>query len=253
MIAGCSSLFVGGLCREIPPSRVISRQVQGSRMKNDRLVCPWCSREVTPTWNEVDVEYQVEPSGDTYPGDKIHVACCPSCLKRLLYFEWGRYPGRTTERIYPTGHQARRAPSQVPADIAQDYNEAMAVLELSPKASATLSRRCLQQLLNFKGYTAENLYGQVRALLDETDLNKRLPEAVRAVVDAIRQFGNFGAHPIHDTETLKMIDVEPYEAEFCLELLNALFEYYFVTPDRQEQERQRIESKVRQGGKELQR
>ena len=223
-------------------------------MKDDRIVCPWCSHDVTPTWNEVSVEYQIEPSGErSYPEDKIYAACCPHCLERLLYFEWGGYSKRITERLYPAGRQARHAPSQVPADIAQDYNEAMAVLELSPKASATLSRRCLQQLLNFKGCSADNLYGQLRALLDETDPNKRLPEAVRAVVDAIRHFGNFGAHPIQDTETLKIVDVEDYEAEFCLEMLNALFEYYFVTPDRQEQERQRIESKVRQVGKELQR
>jgi predicted ribosome quality control (RQC) complex YloA/Tae2 family protein len=176
-------------------------------------------------------------------------------LGRILYFEWGEQYGRQTkssDRVFPTGCQALKASKQVPADIAQDYNEAMAVLELSPKASATLSRRCLQQLLNFKGYTGSDLYDQVRALLDETDPNKRLPEAVRAVVDAIRNFGNFGAHPIPETDTLKMVDVENYEAEFYLEMLGTFLEHYFVTPDRLEKEHQRLEEKIKQAGKELQ-
>jgi hypothetical protein len=218
-----------------------------------RIDCPWCSSGITPAWSEVEIEYTIQAADTTYHhSDRIHATCCPNCLKRILYFEWRSREGHFAERVFPTGRQALKAPSQVPADIAKDYNEAVAVLELSPKASATLSRRCLQQLLNFKGYTAGDLYGQVRALLDETDPNKRLPEAVRGVVDAIRNFGNFGAHPIQESETLKMIEVEDYEAEYCLELLRDLFEHYFVTPDRLERERQRIESKFKQAGKRLQ-
>ena len=37
-------------------------------------------------------------------------------------------------------------------DIAEDYNQAAIVLPYSPKASAALSRRCLQTILTEAGY-----------------------------------------------------------------------------------------------------
>ena len=54
-------------------------------------------------------------------------------------------------------------PDYVPLQIRQDYEEAYAILNLSPKASATLSRRCLQGMIRdfyahvrFRGKAEEN-------------------------------------------------------------------------------------------------
>jgi Domain of unknown function (DUF4145) len=217
----------------------------------DRITCPWCASVFTPVWHDFEIDYAIDPR-EKGGADTLHAACCPNCNERILYFDYGKYPKKKYERIFPTQRQAAKAPKQVPDDIARDYNEAMAVIELSPKASATLARRCLQSLLSSRGYNGKTLYEQIRTLLDESDPNKRLPEAIRGVIDAIRHFGNFGAHPIKAEDTLKLVDVEDYEAELCLEMLRSLLEHYYVTLDRLAKERQRIEDKVKASGKQLQ-
>jgi hypothetical protein len=49
-------------------------------------------------------------------------------------------------------------------------------------------------------------------------------------LDTIRNFGNFSAHHITDQTTLQVIDVEDYEAEYCLDILDAVFDHYYVKP-----------------------
>lgn len=48
------------------------------------------------------------------------------------------------EQIFRPLNVSRPVPKEVPPHIAADYSEAAIVLRLSPKASAALSRRCLQ-------------------------------------------------------------------------------------------------------------
>ena len=48
--------------------------------------------------------------------------------------------------IYPKSGN-RPVPPEVPSNLAEDFIEACVVLSDSPKASAALSRRCLQTLL----------------------------------------------------------------------------------------------------------
>jgi Domain of unknown function (DUF4145) len=115
-------------------------------------------------------------------------------------------------------------------NIANDYIEACDVLPISAKASAALARRCLQNVLRAHGYTARDLASEIDSLLNESDVRKAIPSTLRMTVDAIRNFGNFSAHPITDVTSLQIIDVEPGEAEWCLEVLEALFDHFYVGP-----------------------
>ena len=67
-------------------------------------------------------------------------------------------------------------------------------------------------------YAQRDLAQQIDALLGERDPAKTIPSALRDTVDAIRNFGNFSAHPVTDQTTLQVIDVEPGE------------DHYYVTP-----------------------
>jgi hypothetical protein len=68
-------------------------------------------------------------------------------------------------------------------------------------------------MLHAAGYKAKDLSKEIDLLLNETDTRKALPHKLRETVDAIRNFGNFSAHPIDDKTTLQVIKVEPHEAE----------------------------------------
>src|SRR5262249_19007780 len=126
-------------------------------------------------------------------------------------------------RVHPPNTFRKPTPAEVTGDIKEDYEEACRVLPISPKASAALSRRCLQAILRGQGYSQRDLAQQIDAVLHETDPTKSIPTGLRQTVDAIRNFGNFSAHPVTDQSTLQVISVEPGEAEWCLDILDEMF------------------------------
>lgn len=160
------------------------------------------------------------------------VAICPECGKDIVQVGIGASGVQPTKwlQVFPTGSSRGPVAAEVPAEIATDYTEAALVLPISPKASAALSRRCLQLVLAKAGYIQKDLSQQIDAVLAEQDTRKALPTGVHSIVDAVRNFGNFSAHGITDKTTLQIIDVEPHEAEYCLDILDAIFDHYFVKP-----------------------
>ena len=116
----------------------------------------------------------------------------------------------------------------------------------SEKASAALSRRCLQHLLREKaGTKAKDLADQIEEVLDSGELPSRLGE----VIDMVRAVGNFAAHPTKSTNTGEVIDVEPGEAEWNLNTLEELFDFYFVQPARVAKRTEALNKKLEDAGK----
>jgi len=151
--------------------------------------------------------------------------------------------------VHPVGSNRGPAPREVPKSIAADYLEACQVLPTSAKASAALSRRCLQAMLHAHGYKDKDLAKEVQRLLDEKDPANILPRPIHGTVDVIRNFGNFSAHPINDITSLQVIDVEPQEAEWCLEILEALFEHFYVGPAAAAAKKKALDAKLKSAGK----
>jgi hypothetical protein len=85
--------------------------------------------------------------------------------------------------------------------------------------------------------------------LGETDLTKVLPRAIHQTVDAIRNFGNFSAGPINDKTSLQVIEVEPEEAEWCLQILEDLFEHFYVGPAAAAAKKAALDAKLKAAGK----
>jgi hypothetical protein len=123
------------------------------------------------------------------------------------------------------------------------------VLPISEKASAALSRRCLQAILSCQGYAQRDLAQQIDALLNEQDPAKAISSGLRTTVDAIRNFGNFSAHPVTDQTTLQVIDVEPQEAEWCLDILEEMFDHYYVRPAEAAARKAALDAKLSAAGK----
>ncbi|MCC7171887.1 MAG: DUF4145 domain-containing protein [Planctomycetes bacterium] len=144
-------------------------------------------------------------------------------------------------------HGARPVPPEVEtadASLAADFREAVAVLPLSPKSSAALSRRCLQHLLRTKAHT------KCRDLADQIDeVLPSLPPQISANVDAIRQVGNFATHPMKSRSTGEIVPVEEGEADWLLEVLEELFDHYYVAPARATARRTALNDKLADAGK----
>lgn len=122
---------------------------------------------------------------------------------------------------------AIRFPDYVPKPIVDDYNEACLILNLSPKASATLSRRCLQGIIR-------DFWGIIKSrLIDEIDeLNGKVEDKTWQAIDAVRKMGNIGAHMEKDINLV--IDVETEEAELLKRLIEMLIkDWYMARHDRE--------------------
>jgi hypothetical protein len=213
------------------------------------MKCPHCTVTIHAAWTpNLIVLNQQQTSWRTLG------MICPACSKEIFRLQKsqnmnGSGPLLYSEQVYPTGSNRGPVPSDVPADIAQDYNEAAMVLPLSPKASAALSRRCLQSVLHQAGYTQRDLSKQIDAVLAETDARKALPTGPHNMLDAIRNFGNFSAHPITDQTTLQVIDVQDHEAEYCLDILDSLFDHYYVRVEEAKRRRAALDATLAAAGK----
>jgi integrase len=129
--------------------------------------------------------------------------------------------------VYPKGVSRSPCPKEVPDKIAEDYKESCLVLSDSPKASAALSRRCLQNVLREAAKVKPgDLYDEIQEILD----SRSLPSQIAEGLDAVRAIGNFGTYPIKSKHTGEIMPVETGEAEWNLDVLESLFDFYFVQP-----------------------
>jgi len=137
-------------------------------------------------------------------------------------------------------------PQEVPDEFSDDYKEACLVLPDSPKASAALSRRCLQKLIREKiGVTKPDLFKEIQEVLD----HHNLPSHIADSLDAIRIVGNFAAHPIKSQSSGEIVEVEPGEAEWNLDVLESLFDHYFVAPAKTAARKAQLNLKLADAGK----
>ena len=174
---------------------------------------------------------------------------CPDCREPIIKLGNNNLQLDDWYLAYPRFPVRAPIDDAVPESFWEDYMEACNVLPISPKASAALSRRVLQAILNDRGYSSENLAKQIDSALNESDLSRVLPDGVRRLVDAVRNIGNFAAHQITDRTTLRVIDVEPEEAEWCLEIVEALFEHYYALPAQSEKRLARLKINLKKAGK----
>ncbi len=116
---------------------------------------------------------------------------------------------------------AKPMPDYVPRAIVEDYNEACAIVKLSPKASATLARRALQgMLLDYWKVKRGTLFDQINEIKDRVD------SATWDAIDSVRKIGNIGAHMENNINVI--VDVEPEEAEHLIWLIETLINYWYV-------------------------
>jgi len=124
--------------------------------------------------------------------------------------------------------KAKTYPSYIPKPIIDDYNEACLIQNLSPKASATLSRRCLQGIIrDFWGMSKGRLIDEINELKGKTD------STTWKAIDAVRGVGNIGAHMERDINII--VEVEPHEADLLIGLIEILLkDWYIVRHEREE-------------------
>ena len=147
---------------------------------------------------------------------------------------------QTATLIHPKVPNRQPIPPEVPPEFTEDYREACQVLSESPKASAALSRRCLQLILHEKAGVKK---GNLKQEIDEVISTGNLPSEIADSLHNLREIGNFAAHAQVHKATGEIVPVEPGEAEWCLDVIEMLFDFYFVRPADIETRRKAWEQK----------
>jgi hypothetical protein len=220
------------------------------------MKCPHCLENFHDSW-----KYEIIRKDETL-NNIWWIAgstACPACKRPIIKVGQGRigtgqggavalgeHTHPSFRLVYPKAISRNPIPSEVPEEFATDYSQACLVLSDSEKASAALSRRCLQHLLREKAAIKKgDLSNEIQQVLD----SRQLPSHVADDLDAVRNVGNFAAHPLKTTNTGEIVEVEAHEAEWLLNVLEQLFDFYFVQPVRAKARRDALNAKLKDVGK----
>lgn len=210
------------------------------------MKCPHCLHAIKP---EVETNEILRHGDDKWV---VNTYTCPNCDKAVLILVQmvnigGGYRLRDTRFIFPKASQKQSLPEEVTDEVViSDYNEACLVLSDSPKSSAALSRRCLQYILREKvGTKAKDLADQIQEVIE----GNLLPSDIAEGLDAVRNIGNFAAHMQKSKATGEILDVEPHEAEWNIEILFDVIDYVYVRPVKFQKKKEGFNEKLSAAGK----
>ncbi|HAP3748814.1 TPA: DUF4145 domain-containing protein [Enterococcus faecalis] len=153
---------------------------------------------------------------------KVKFFACPNCENTTVKLLGIGSQFKSKKLNFNPDSTAKVFPEYIPEAIRIDYEEACKIINLSPKASATLSRRCLQGMIrDYWGISGKNnLFEEINAISDKVTLQ------VKQVLDSVRQIGNIGAHMEKDINLI--IDIDPDEAQQLINLIEYLMKEWYI-------------------------
>ncbi len=216
--------------------------------------CPYCNRAQSVSNGKVSGDatyFHLQDQADGYLCVYSNAIGCvnPDC--RMTTVSVSIYPSRPgpkgleivpkskpvlTLRLKPESG-GKPQPEFIPLALREDYSEACRIRDLSPKASATLARRCIQGMIrDFCGIVKGTLAAEILALRELVEAGDAPPgvsiESVEAI-DHVRGIGNIGAHMEKDINLI--IPVEPDEAQILIDLIESLFDDWYVEREKRAQ------------------
>lgn len=208
--------------------------------------CPYCNRHTTivdENYYSKIISLDIENS-DGLRKVKPEFIVCPNgnCNKFTLTLNLydtktlnnTRIPNSLLKKwnLIPSSG-AKVFPDYIPQAIIDDYSESCLIRDLSPKASATLARRCLQGMIrNFWGVKKSRLVDEIDAIKEEVD------PLTWGAIDAVRKIGNIGAHMERDINLI--VDVEPNEAQLLIQLIETLMSEWYINDYERKQRMREI-------------
>jgi hypothetical protein len=138
---------------------------------------------------------------------------------------------------------AKPQPAYIPSPLREDYEEACLIANLSPKASATLSRRCLQGMIrDFCSISKKRLIDEIKALkaaVEDGSADRSISVETVEAIDHLRSLGNIGAHMEADIDLI--VPVDPGEAQAMIDLIEMLFDEWYGDRERRTERLAKIE------------
>jgi hypothetical protein len=222
-------------------------------MADFNWICPYCAYAQVVGSAKSDTDQRHICIGNLAEGSlsyRVFSIGCANIECRRLTFDLSVFPDVSrpdgfyqqdgklpifAQRLLPRS-ASKPQPDFIPFALREDYVEACEIKMLSPKASATLARRCLQGMVrDFCGIARSTLDQEIKEL-DRMVSAETAPQGVSSesvqAIDQVRSIGNIGAHMERDINTI--INVDSEEAQSLIDLIELLFdEWYSARNSRQ--------------------
>jgi hypothetical protein len=176
---------------------------------------------------EIEAKAHVFALGEDRDGTwRVSSSRCPVCDRLIVSVGT---EGGLVLPVWPESSMRPRLGDDVPAALEAEYRTASQIIPYSPEASAAIGRRLLHNFLATHIEIGErDLAGQLQRAVDFEEIPSYLRDALRAYSTV----ANLSANSDKSQRPDALTPVEPGEAEWLLDVLQSLFEHYFVQPAR---------------------
>lgn len=212
--------------------------------------CPYCGNTYQVVFGQNVFAHLLADPGENVAEHSV-IFLCPyaGCRKIEIYVDAGTFPPSLKGKSEAERHKMRAdlpntffrhrllplyiggkdeyRTQQIPADIFRDYDEACRLLQVSPNASATYARRCIQNMIR------QRFKIKPGKLQNEISTLGAHPAQIRQeVIDAlesVRKMGKFKALPDDDVKVI--VDISAGEARRIVEIIEILLYDWYIAPE----------------------
>ena len=232
---------------------------------SDSIKCPYCGSHMPAHWEPL---YTFDERGDQRKGFTCGVhgqpfhsekyefdwmACfndaCKQVIvrvqKRLIEFRTKTVLSEEEWYAVPRKGQPRTVDPLVPDRYKLPYIKASLIIGDAPDLSGVASGRILAALLReYAGLHQRYLSKQIEEFIKDTRHPSRLLENLHY----LREIRNFAAHEQADAEGNE-IEIGLAEAEWTLNVIDDLFDYFIVGPEKDRLRRAAFDEKIQKAGR----
>lgn len=227
-------------------------------MDDKSFDCPFCGKTFPLTQDTLSILHVYFSDGQTcsFEGTLVNVSLqksrfgnvsnsinlvmykCPACDKTT--FEMigigSNFRGEPRFHIYPKIDGHIEYPKGVlPDQVQEDYLEACSISSLSPKSSATLSRRIIEGILtDFYNLKKGRLVDKIR----ELDKSEKAPNIIDEL-NSIRQVGNIATHFGYDKDVLPP-KVSSDEAKIMIKAVEYIIKDTYIARHQRNEHRKQM-------------
>ncbi|MFH0916516.1 MAG: hypothetical protein V1912_08735 [bacterium] len=196
------------------------------------MECPHCL-------SEFDVKPHVFALGQDQDGSwQVSNTRCPTCDRLIVSLctkEGCTYPA------WPASSTRARLSDDVPEEFAGEYHAACQVLFYSPEASAAISRRSLHRFLSTQVHAG---HGGLADQIRQAVISPEVPAYLKQALQKLSQVAKLEHDSAKSLRPEAVTPVEPGEAEWLLDVLQPLFDLYFVQPARMQRKQNVLEESL---------
>jgi hypothetical protein len=151
---------------------------------------------------------------------------------------WIVHPRHSSRPLEPIVHEEAEA-------LASDYEEAVAILDVSHRMSAVLARSILADLLaQYAGCTEYGLNDQINTFIADAGR----PTEIRELLHYLREIADLSAHT-KTNDQLERIPISREEADWTLTIVERLFDYFIVAPAKADKLKTGMDAKLADAGR----